>query len=362
MNLKYQFYRAYYEGFDPRWFAGEMQQKLEEYNKSCFESVNNRIVNYKARKEVLDAWLFTKEQFGDDFRQILLKTTYPGLLSGTGYTHETGHVGEVKIGFYFDHTSGLPILPGHSVKGALRSVFPRAGAKLNSDEHKDVKRAKAEYILDLLGDAATSLPDDSDKRYRWVQKLEAQIFDGVYTDDGGTEVYSRRDIFLDAQIAQAAKSGCILGLDYITPHKEIWKNPIPLLFLKVLPGVSWAFSFLLYDTVIEGVEISVEKKLDLFENILLQQGAGAKTGVGYGRFESLRPQSFKQGQKLSGTIKQVDVGDNRVFIEIEGCPDVKSIQVPRKKIDRFHRGKSVLVEVKRVNEDGSIRAIGLAKE
>ena len=42
---------------------------------------------------------------------------------GVGYQHETGAMGEAKIGFYFDYTTGLPCLSGSSVKGIIRSAF-----------------------------------------------------------------------------------------------------------------------------------------------------------------------------------------------------------------------------------------------
>ena len=52
-----------------------------------------------------------------------LTTTYPGLLIGSGYNHEIGKMkDELKLGFFFDHTTGLPCIPGSSVKGVLRDA------------------------------------------------------------------------------------------------------------------------------------------------------------------------------------------------------------------------------------------------
>ncbi|MBK8110496.1 MAG: hypothetical protein IPK46_09285 [Saprospiraceae bacterium] len=80
---------------------------------------------------------------------IPLQTTYPGLLIGSGYTHEFDFPEEddkkeaFKIGFFFDHITGLPCIPGHSVKGVLRSAFP------NHEKEKYVKE-KSEFLVELL--------------------------------------------------------------------------------------------------------------------------------------------------------------------------------------------------------------------
>ena len=47
-----------------------------------------------------------------NYATFKLSTIYPGLLTGSGMVHETNNQGELKLGFFFDHTSGLPMLPG----------------------------------------------------------------------------------------------------------------------------------------------------------------------------------------------------------------------------------------------------------
>ena len=60
----------------------------------------------------------------DDAYKISFKTTYPGLAVGLGYIHESDEIEDYKMGMSFDHTTGVPYIPGSSVKGTLRSVFP----------------------------------------------------------------------------------------------------------------------------------------------------------------------------------------------------------------------------------------------
>lgn len=166
-------------------------------------------------------------------------TTYPGLLLGSGNAHELPSVeGQAILGFHFDYTSGLPVVQGSSIKGVLRSAFKHP-----------------EYIQDILEDKSFD-----------VKALEKEIFDNS-------------DIFFDATILQADSFGKILGDDYLTPHKDPLKNPIPLRFIKVLPNVTFQFSFELRDSL-----LTKEQKALLFAQILSDLGIGAKTNVGYGKF------------------------------------------------------------------------------
>src|SRR5690606_22651360 len=103
--------------------------------------------------------------------------TYPGLIIGTGVAHETGLKGEMKLGLSFDYTTGLPYIPGSSVKGILRSVFPGSFSKAD----QEFKESRIAYIRDILDDQELN-----------VGQLEAEIFDGKNCKS----IYGR-DIFMD---------------------------------------------------------------------------------------------------------------------------------------------------------------------
>jgi len=214
--------------------------------------------------------------------QFDLVTRYPGLTLGTGYGHGVKNVvGDFKIGFFFDHTTGLPVIPGSSIKGMLRSVFPCAtGKHQHKNTSDEIKKAKRAYIRKLLA---------KDDLFN-VDNLELEIFEGkdfCKKQGNGLIPVPLRDTFLDAEIVQGNGTGHIFGDDYITPHIDPesrkpapLKNPIPLRFLKILPNVTFRFSFELHDGL-----ITKEQKLTLFRQILLDQGVGAKTNVGYGRLK-----------------------------------------------------------------------------
>ena len=68
--------------------------------------------------------LFDEEINSPNLASFELKTTYPGLLTGTGYMHPCPAENDFQMGFFFDWTTGAPIIAGSTVKGVLREPFP----------------------------------------------------------------------------------------------------------------------------------------------------------------------------------------------------------------------------------------------
>ena len=243
-----------------------------------------------------------KESIGNELfsRKLIefpLDTTWPGLMVGLGYGHSTGikghdedkdaSKGEFKAGFYFDFTTGLPVLPGSTIKGILRSFFP---CRYKTDESK--RHKVSERLIDIvnkLGIKPTNINISS-----WdensIKNLEEIIFDGK--KEGKKISLLKQDIFFEAIPIKAAennvlrgniaekKSGVFLGEDTITPHKHPLKDPLPLRFLKILPGVTIQFQFLFND---EGIKTGDKEKL--FKELLIRFGIGAKSSSGFGKFK-----------------------------------------------------------------------------
>lgn len=240
-----------------------MNQQYLFYNK-YYESVNG---GYDELNKMLTGAIYrrSEENIPLTEQSFVLKTLYPGLLMGLGYSHEWGDIdgadknGEIKLGFSFDYVLGLPYIPGSSVKGALRSCFE----KYNSD------------IAAMLSCKAED-----------VKKLEEDIFGKNDDKSPGN------DVFLDAFPVVPDPQDHVLGTDFITSHRsplgpeyDGLTNPNPIRMLKVLPGVKFLFRFLLKDTVVEDVSLKASVKLELFKKLFMQYGVGAKTNVGYGRLE-----------------------------------------------------------------------------
>ncbi|MEM8568030.1 MAG: type III-B CRISPR module RAMP protein Cmr6 [Bacteroidota bacterium] len=259
-NIGWLFYRDYFK-------------VLEQSDKLNYEVKSQRITR-QGLSEGATAQLDIPHSFE-------LKTTYPGLLLGCGYQHETGGDGEFKIGFFFDFTTGLPQLPGSSVKGTLRSVFPFH----KKDFGENFTTPRIQFLQSLLEKITGTTPGTEA-----IRKLEEEIFEGV--NHSGEEParisHYQRDRFYDGLLSESnhpTEQRPILASDYVTPHKKPLENPIPLMFLKVRPEVIFKFHFSLQNSKVIP-ELTAEKKLQLFKEILVEFGIGAKTNVGYGQFST----------------------------------------------------------------------------
>ena len=219
-----------------------------------------KAINQKILQTQKVNYAFPKGEFS-----FCLKTLYPGLAIGTGYNHAMKNFKEnFDFGFYFDYTTGMPIIPGSSVKGVLRSLF-------GQNRNETHKSAKEKMIRDTLSKVNLHNSD--------IGLLVNEIFEGVDPHRQAIPPY-RRDIFYDAYVVDT--EGALFADDYITPHKNPLSDPDPNKMLKVAPGVTFCFSFDLHDSM-----IPKEIKSDLFKELLLFHGIGAKTNVGYGQFEAV---------------------------------------------------------------------------
>lgn len=293
MNLKYFYYRGYFDDNRLRLFQPAEKterEPLEKINQPVFREKNKTLTSTARVKPFSPANL---EKIGA--KELRLIVQNPGLLPGIGYPHEVGYPGEFKLGFGFDHTTGLPVLPGSSVKGVLRSVFPQVEFD-GEYPHKMTKKPdskqknKAKYLFDLLnGLGIPNLDEYEHGQQDFIHSLELAIFCGF--DFSEKPEKKRRpmpahDVFFDALPVRFLENQ-LLGRDALAPHlNDPLKNPVPLPFVKVMPGVTFGFYFKLRDTRIGKVEISGEQKRRLFAEILCTVGAGAKTNVGYGQFEA----------------------------------------------------------------------------
>ncbi len=267
--------------------------------------------------------------FQDDFDRIELTTVYPGLLIGSGYPHESSVIGELKLGFHFDYTTGLPVIPGSSVKGLLRDAF---------------EKADGEYVKELIKELNKKENVDLD-----IKMLIDDIFEGQ--QQGKPKPIYQRDIFFDAYpVSTDNLNDRFLANDYITPHKEPLKNPVPLQFLKVLPDVTFRFNFKLHDTTDAHGEVllSAANKLELFKQILLDLGIGAKTNVGYGQFTD--PKETQTHSEASNP--HTDYEAIRKQMEIERMRKIEQEEKDRKEREKLLKE----IENRRKYEEEQIKA------
>ena len=248
-------YKRYLETFDKK-----LAPDLEKIDRGFYQE----LLDFK--NDILEEEFNYK---GYEKKEFNLKVKGKGLLIGVGYTHEIPSVkGQFINGFYFDYTTGLPVIAGSSIKGVIRSIFPYKEDELksilkNSNENKkfvyeEINKGKMAKIKEL-----TSLNED-------------EIF--ILRD----EIFNYGDIFLDAYIISKGK---IFDEDYFAPQKDEFSHPVPLKFLRIKEGVQFKFRFLLNPKLNPNLKtLSVEKRAELFKKIIQLNGLGAKTNENYGRF------------------------------------------------------------------------------
>jgi CRISPR-associated protein Cmr6 len=388
------------------------------YYKTYYEQINwdnpddpSNAAAFKRQNELL-----LTARFPTDQEQLLgypghldgfeLETTYPGLLIGSGITHGSGLLGEMKLGFFLDYTSGLPVLAGSSVKGVLRSAFPQgyaeAAKKGKKTEEKDLLEKKAESVLNYIAYHLVQITgDETGWTPKRIQALEDFLF-GAYGAEKSDVPMSGRVVFHDAYPLNVKRvklnnryTQTYLGDDYITPHKnrkrngipDALVNPVPISFLKVLPGVLFRFQFELHDfKQNDAVVLGKAQIAHLFQNLLLELGAGAKTNVGYGQFALPSPEpdaqalqraqaftntgsttpsnaggssSFEVGQEVEATILRVNWAENKLELKVDGNrSSIAPMQVAKNLLDNLARQKKIKVWVRALNEDGSIKFLG----
>lgn len=276
-NIGWLYYQDYY-----RDFTRQLPREIVVKEKKIKGKTDVEL-NYKKKNEYILRSSFTDLGKNNYFLIDMLKcntllcfeTVYPGLLIGAGLSHGTGAKNDMKIGFQFDYTTGLPYIPGSSVKGVLRSMFPLIKKRGELGE-EDYNQRRIKYIHHIL--------KDMNLNGKQIIALTKEIFDAPALKE--KDVKRKKDVFMDALIVKSENErSWIMGDDFITPHKHPLKNPVPLQFLKVLPKVTFCFCFHLYPSVIGNVIITKEQKETIFKKILEDIGVGAKTNVGYGQLK-----------------------------------------------------------------------------
>ena len=209
-----------------------------------------------------------------EFRIVNMKVQAPGLLIGSGLAHGLpGSEEDVKTGLQFDYTSGLPVIPGSSVKGVIRSAFPTI--KEDKEQSNEADAEKLNYIKSLIAD---------------IPEFSSLVIEDNDILELGNQMFNHGDIFADAllvgygtRMKQQGPVNQVLAEDYITPHTGgPLAQPIPIKIVKVAPGVTFAFCYKFNVTKIGSKEVTAKMKESLCSAILQDLGIGAKTNVGYG--------------------------------------------------------------------------------
>lgn len=261
-NIGWLFYRDYYRGLETG--NANLSTKNRIITSSEFES-------FKTANENISKAL-------EGFSCVEMEVLPPGLLIGSGISHGIPGSEDFQLGFQFDYTTGLPVIPGSSVKGVLRSMFPMKG-----------ESEKTDYIKSLLpgwnGDIM-SLGEILFKHDDLATSETPVFFDAIVCRGVEKKLQDQNN----NKTNQNKDKGDILSRDYITPHGDPLKSPNPIQFMKVLPGVRFKFFFKLPEEIkVDNNSTLNKSQLEkLFISILEDVGVGAKTNVGYGHLKHIK--------------------------------------------------------------------------
>ncbi len=193
------------------------------------------------------------------------------LLTGIGETSPT------EVGMVFDRNMGIPYLPASSIKGAVRYAYCVNFANKNPD--------KISY-------------DKADSKKDGI--IEEKDVKGLVELFGGTDAKDAKRggfAFMDAY----SESVPTLKVDIMNPHHgSYYQNkttdgpvetelPIPIKFLVVEKGLTYKFRGFFIN---KDAEKYKDQLIEAFKTAMTLLGLGAKTAVGYGRF------NFKNGDVL----------------------------------------------------------------
>ena len=201
-----------------------------------------------------------------------------------------GRKGPLEVGFTF-HRYGFPILPGSSLKGLARARALYAVCDLLGKEGlAAIRREIKETALQAL-DRVLALPKEESFLQAFPAKPEALAAAERLRRIFGTTGAAGLAVFLDAIPAGVPE----LQLDIMNPHypdyygnantpPTDWQSPRPVTFLAVAPGTPFLFAVGWRRTLAaDDVELQQQAQQWLIEG-LVELGAGAKTGAGYGYF------------------------------------------------------------------------------
>lgn len=292
-NMHYRYNVEYYDGLNMKEVKGDESKSEfyfsdDKYDKTMHER-SNTIINFKFP----DCNVFNLPEKELGIRSFNLFSAYPGIMIGIGNLHSISIEGAMQNGFTFDYVTGIPYLPGSSLKGLLKSAFP----------DKKFFKAKEQYIRSYLKNG---------KKQVDIKGLKNHIFGSEDEKSPGKGIFY--GVFPDVNSADNHR---LLTDDYITPHTDEFTNPIPVRMVKIKPDIKFIFKFscVPYKDEKNDIIITVDDMCDLFQDIILDMGIGAKTNVGYGVMVKVEDKSLLKNDdselKAKKSKKQTNTKNNK---------------------------------------------------
>lgn len=294
-NFGLWFYKLVPLGVDFKACAPKPGDKnVPSYYRETYDDLKkNPDLKRMLEKKHMDQQDFCRAQLenGAEVVEIHAKLQSP-LITGIGKTHPN------EVGMTFDHTLGIPYLPATGIKGLVRLAHV---LNLIQDE------GKAKILIQ-----GNNLDDNN------PISLIPEIFGGDLNVGKMPEKWRGKAVFLDAYPAKIPD----LHVDIMNPHYGAYYSddkaqtppadyldPNPVQFLAVQKGTTFIFR-----AVVRGNSDLKEIVIEAFHKALTEQGFGAKTAVGYGRF-SLSEGALQGSEKTASSLAEEPIKESEPISE-----------------------------------------------
>lgn len=219
-----------------------------------------------------------------DATVLKFKTVYPGLVAGIGLptitekeekeleNQEDYELSNFQTGINLDYVSGEFRYPASSLKGVLRSIF-----KHNIKKDEDGNIVPIYENIDFI----KAIFEDESLNEEKILKIENAIFGKM--SEGKKE--KNAVTFFDAIIEKNKNIENSDLIDYITPHIDPLKNPIPIKMIRIPEDTIVNIRYAIDEEMLIKAGTNKEEIEKVFIKILEFLGIGAKTNQGYGRLE-----------------------------------------------------------------------------
>jgi len=248
-----------------------------------YESFYNRIKNNVTLKNLLAEKQKGQQQFCEIYEKagykiINFKAALKSpLITGIGQPHPN------EVGMVFDHTIGIPYIPASSVKGIVR--FAHILELIESENLQQFLNKEKDAIIESIPE--TKIPtifggdaDEEKEGKKKTKKLKGKV---IFLDAYPTKVPDLHVDIMNPHYGQyySDDENKIPPADYL--------DPTPIKFLTVKPGTVFTFKAL----ISKDSDFLLQPVKTAFQIALEEEGVGAKTSVGYGRFEIQRDDNIK---------------------------------------------------------------------
>lgn len=205
-------------------------------------------------------------------------------VSGLGMIHPT------ETGLVLDHTSGVPYIPASSQKGMLRLAHLINSLRADDGNWKELNELLEQGVV-------WEDKDDSTGKIKGILWQEDDVSKTIFGFSEKKDALAGQLVVLDAYPLTPPE----LGEEILNPHFMKYyggeqgptedQNPIPVKFLVVKPEAEFVFRLLLRLPFKKSPEKDQEKVFDAIKKNLAraitEEGMGAKTSLGFGRFSIL---------------------------------------------------------------------------